>query len=95
MNQGQYNRLDIGTGLFLDTVFFGAIAVTNPIKAAPNSHLLTSINLFTGLRYEHLKFSFSYDFNTTKIGRTGGIYELSMTYQFDLDAKCFGCPNYY
>ena len=95
MNQGQYNRLDIGTGLFLDTVFFGATAVTNPMKRAPNSHLLTSFNLFTGLRYEHLKFSFSYDFNTSKIGKTGGIYELSMTYQFDIDAKCLGCPNYY
>jgi len=95
MNQGQYNRLDFGSGLFLDTVFFGAIGVVNPISNAQNSQFLTSVNLFTGLRYEHLKFSFSYDLNTSKIGRTGGIYELSMTYQFNLDAKCLGCPSYY
>jgi type IX secretion system PorP/SprF family membrane protein len=94
MQQGRYNRLDIGTSILFEKMFFGATAVTNPAKNGLNGHLLTSINLFTGLQYDHLRFGFSYDLNTSKIGKTGGIYELSLTYQFNLDVKCFGCPNY-
>jgi type IX secretion system PorP/SprF family membrane protein len=94
MQQGRYNRLDIGTSILFEKMFFGATAVTNPAKNGIDSHLLTSVNLFTGLQYDHLRFGFSYDLNTSKIGRTGGVYELSMTYQFNLDKKCFGCPNY-
>lgn len=94
MQQGRYNRLDIGTSILFEKMFFGATAVTNPAKNGIDSHLLSSVNLFTGLQYDHLRFGFSYDLNTSKIGRTGGVYELSMTYQFNLDKKCFGCPNY-
>jgi hypothetical protein len=94
MQQGRYNRLDIGTSILFEKMFFGATAVTNPAKNGINSQLLTSINLFTGLQYDHLRFGFSYDLNTSKIGKTGGIYELSLTYQFNMDVKCFGCPNY-
>lgn len=94
MQQGRYNRLDIGTSILFEKMFFGATAVTNPAKNGLNGYLLTSINLFTGLQYDHLRFGFSYDLNTSKIGKTGGIYELSLTYQFNLDVKCFGCPNY-
>lgn len=94
MNQGNYNRLDLGSSILFEKMFFGATAVTNPTKNGPNSQLLTSVNLFTGLQYEHLRLGLSYDLNTTKIGKTGGIYELSLTYQFNLDHKCFGCPNY-
>jgi hypothetical protein len=64
-------------------------------KKTGNSHFLTSVNAFGGLQYEHFKFGYSHDFSTSKIGQTGGIYELSVTYQFDLKVKCFGCPNYY
>jgi type IX secretion system PorP/SprF family membrane protein len=94
MQQGQYNRLDIGSSLMFERIFFGLTAVTNPAKNNNNSHLLTSINAFTGLQYENLRFGVSYDFNTSKIGRTGGVFELSLTYQFNLDIKCFGCPDY-
>jgi type IX secretion system PorP/SprF family membrane protein len=94
MQQGRYNRLDVGASILFEKMFFGATAVTNPSKNGIDSHLLTSVNLFTGLQYEHLKFGLSYDLNTSKIGKTGGIYELSLTYQFNLDIKCFGCPNY-
>ncbi len=94
MQQGRYNRLDIGTSILFEKMFFGATAVTNPAKNGLNGDLLTSINLFTGLQYDHLRFGFSYDLNTSKIGKTGGIYELSLTYQLNLDVKCFGCPNY-
>ena len=94
MMQGDYNRLDVGTGLIFSRFFFGAIAATNPSRNNPNSHLLTSINGFGGLQYEHFKFGYSYDFNVSGIGRTGGIHEFSLTYHFDLAAKCFGCPQY-
>ncbi|TDD97972.1 PorP/SprF family type IX secretion system membrane protein [Flavobacterium cellulosilyticum] len=94
MQQGRYNRLDIGASILFEKMFFGATAVTNPAKNGMNNQLLTSINLFTGLQYENLRLGFSYDLNTTKIGKTGGVYELSLTYQFNMDVKCFGCPNY-
>ncbi len=94
MQQGRYNRLDIGTSILFEKMFFGITAVTNPAKNSINSHLLTSINFFTGLQYENLRLGLSYDANTSKIGKTGGAYELSLTYQFNLDVKCFGCPNY-
>lgn len=94
MNQGEYNRLDFGSSIMFNTVFFGVSAVTNPWTKADNSHLITSLNVFGGLQYEHLKFGLSHDFSTSKMGKTGGIYELSLTYQFDLKVKCFGCPNY-
>lgn len=94
MQQGRYNRLDIGTSILFEKIFFGVTAVTNPAKNGLDGHLLTSVNLFTGLQYDHLRLGLSYDLNTTKIGRTGGVYELSLTYQFNLDKKCFGCPNY-
>lgn len=95
MHQGEYSRFDLGAGLVFKKLFFGLTAATNPGKKSNNSHFLTSINAYGGLQYEHFKFGYSYDFNTSKIGRTGGIYELSVTYQFDLKVKCLGCPNYY
>lgn len=94
MQQGRYNRFDLGASILFEKIFFGVTAVTNPAKNGMNGDLLTSVNLFTGLQYENLRLGLSYDFNTTKIGRTGGIYELSLTYQFNLAKKCFGCPNY-
>lgn len=94
MQQGQYNRLDLVTSLMFRNLFIGASAVTNPAKNNSNSHLLTSVNLFTGIQLEGLRAGVSYDLNASKIGKTGGIYEISLSYQFDLDIKCFGCPNY-
>lgn len=95
MQQGYYNRLDIGASILFEKIFFGMTAVTNPAKnTVNNNNLLTSVNAFTGLQYEHLRFGISYDFNTSSIGHTGGTYELSLTDQFNLDKKCFGCPNY-
>ncbi|MFV7236009.1 PorP/SprF family type IX secretion system membrane protein [Flavobacterium sp. ZB4R12] len=95
MHQGECSRFDLGTGLVFKKFFFGVSVATNPGRKTENSHFLTSVNAFGGLQYEHFKFGYSHDFNTSKIGKTGGIYELSVTYQFDLKVKCFGCPNYY
>jgi type IX secretion system PorP/SprF family membrane protein len=94
MDQGGYNRLDIGTSMIFSQLVIGATAALNPMKKTDQSHTLTSINVFSGLQYENFKIGFSYDINTSKIGRTGGVFELGLVYQFDVEArKCFGCPN--
>lgn len=80
MQQGEYNRLDIGSLFMVNQFLFGITTATNPAINDDNSHLLTSINAFFGLEYEAFRFGLSYDANTTKIGRTNGVYELSMTY---------------
>ncbi|QHI37257.1 hypothetical protein IMCC3317_26350 [Kordia antarctica] len=95
MSQGRFNRFDLGTSLSVGRFFLGATLVTNPSKNSGNSHVLTSVNAFTGMQYTNFRFGISYDFNTSQIGRTGGVYELSLTYQFDSEAKrCYGCPDY-
>ncbi|MEP5341261.1 MAG: PorP/SprF family type IX secretion system membrane protein [Algibacter sp.] len=89
MQQGEFNRLDLGTTIKLNKLLLGAMAVTNPAKNYNNSHFLTSINALVGLEYEQLRFGFSYDISTSNIGRTDGIYELSITYL----AGCLICRD--
>jgi hypothetical protein len=78
----------------MDQFSLGLLAATNPIKTDSNSHFLTSINAFIGMDWEGFRFGYSYDFNVTQIGRTGGVYELSVTYDFLNNDNCFGCPDY-
>ena len=73
----------------LEMLMLGLTAVTNPAKNDANSHLLTSVNAFIGLELERLRFGFSYDFNTSNIGRTNGVFELSVTYL----TSCLICRN--
>jgi hypothetical protein len=80
MQQGEYNRLDIGSLFMVNQFLIGITAATNPAKNDANSHLLTSINGFLGLEYETFRFGLSYDANTSKIGNTNGVYEFSVTY---------------
>lgn len=94
MMQGAYNRFDLGAKYEMDRFAFGLLAATNPIKTDPNSHFLTSINAFVGMDWEGFRFGYSYDFNVTEIGRTGGVYELSISYDFLNNDNCFGCPDY-
>jgi type IX secretion system PorP/SprF family membrane protein len=94
MQQGPYNRFDLGTKYQMERFSFGLLAATNPIKSDQNSHFLTSINAFVGMDWEGFRFGYSYDFNVTEIGRTGGVYELSISYDFLNNDNCFGCPDY-
>ncbi len=80
MQQGEYNRLDIGSLFMVNQFLIGVTAATNPAKNDNNSHMLTSVNGFFGLEYTEFRFGLSYDMNTSKIGRTNGVYELSVTY---------------
>lgn len=89
MQQGQFNRLDVGALTQIDALLLGITAATNPAKNDDNSHLLTSMNLFVGLEYTNFRFGLSYDFNTTGIGRTDGVYELSITYL----SRCRSCST--
>jgi len=95
MQQAKYNRMDLGAGLIFERIFVGAIAATNPSRNSSNSHLLTSVNPYFGLKYESFKIGYSYDANTSGIGRTGGIHEFSLVYHFNWEKQCQGCPDYY
>lgn len=94
MKQGEYNRFDIGPKYKLDRFSFSVLAATNPFRTDSNSHFLTSINAFVGMEWNDFSFGYSWDFNTSDIGKTGGVYELSVSYKFDSKRNCFGCPNY-
>jgi type IX secretion system PorP/SprF family membrane protein len=94
MKQSQYNRFDVGTALVFEQFTFGATAATNVGRKSENSHYLTSINPFGSVQLGHFIVGASYDFNTSAIGRSPGMYELSITWQHDLNIKCSGCPNY-
>ena len=74
MQQGPYNRFDLGTKYQMERFSFGLLAATNPIKSDQNSHFLTSINAFVGMDWEGFRFGYSYDFNVTEI-----VHSFSMT----------------
>jgi len=94
MKQAEYNRLDFGLQYAQDWFTFGLLAATNPIRSNPNSHFLTSINAVAGIAWEGFKFGYSYSFNMSDIGREGGVYELSVSWQGGDSSNCFGCPKY-
>jgi type IX secretion system PorP/SprF family membrane protein len=89
MQQGQYNRFDIGSLFQMDLFLLGITAATNPARNFNNSHLITSINTFIGLEYTEFRFGLSYDLNTSKIGNTRGVYEFSLTYL----SRCRRCST--
>ena len=95
MYQGAYNRLDFGAQYVVDRFSFAVLGTSNPMRNNPESHLLTSINASLGFKWEQWKFGYSYDFNTSKIGKTGGIYEISISYDFDNNRNCYGCPRFF
>lgn len=95
MKQSRYNRLDLGGMIIFNQAVLGITAATNPVRNDANSQLLTSLNFHGGLQFNHFTFGYSYDLNTTKIGRSGGAHELSLTYKFDLEPSCFGLPDRY
>ena len=94
MKQAEYNRLDFGAQYTQDWFAFALLAATNPSRSNPNSHFLTSMNAVVGVAWEGFKFGYSYSFNTSKIGRDGGVYELSVSWQGGDGSNCFGCPRY-
>ncbi|OYU84557.1 MAG: hypothetical protein CFE24_05845 [Flavobacterium sp. BFFFF2] len=80
MKQGAFSRLDVGTILTVNSFYVGPTFSLNPTKNTPGASTLISVNPSFGLLYENFKLGLSYDYNTTPIGKTGGVYELSLTY---------------
>ena len=92
MRQSQFNRLDIGTSLEMNTYSFGIIAATNPEGRSTNSHIVTSLNPFISMRAGEFKFGYSYDINTSRFGQNQGVHELTLTWQSKY--TCRNCENY-
>jgi type IX secretion system PorP/SprF family membrane protein len=95
MRQSQFNRLDIGTALKFKALTIGANLATNPDGKSGNSHLITSINPYVSVHFSDFNFGYSYDFNISKIGRTQGIHELSLTWQLRFCDDCEAKINKY
>ena len=92
MRQSQYNRLDLGFVMELPMFSFGVIAATNPERKSPNSHFITSLNPIISMKLDQFTFGYSYDLNTSRMGRTQGVHELSLTWQSN--HTCSRCDNY-
>lgn len=92
MRQSQYNRLDIGGIMELPMFSFGVMAVTNPEGKSNNSHFITSVNPIISMKLGAFTFGYSYDLNTSRIGNTQGVHELSLTWQSN--HTCNRCDNY-
>ena len=92
MRQSQYNRLDIGGIVELPMFSFGILAAINPEGKSNESHLITSINPIISMKLGEFTFGYSYDLNTSRIGRTQGVHELSLTWQSN--HTCSQCDNY-
>jgi type IX secretion system PorP/SprF family membrane protein len=95
MRQSEYNRLDIGSALMFKDFSVGATLVTNTEHKSSNGHYLSSINPFLYAQLmEHFIVGLSYDFNTSKIKSSPAIFELSLTWQLEMNQDCSHCPNY-
>lgn len=92
MKQAQYNRLDFGTAIELKPLMVGVIGAANPGGKSDNSHLLTSVNIFGSIQLNRFVLGYSYDINTSKLGNTQGVHELSITWQ--IGRECSSCDNY-
>ena len=92
MRQSQFNRLDIGGGFELGMFTIGAIAAINPERKSTYSHFLTSINPFASFKLGDFDFGYSYDLNTSRLGNTQGVHELSVIWSSS--HTCSSCDNY-
>ncbi len=92
MRQSQYNRLDIGAMFEAGYFTIGALAALNPERRDSNAHLLTSINPVATFTLSEFTFGYSYDLNTSKLGQTQGVHELSLTWTSK--HVCNSCNNY-
>lgn len=92
MRQSRYNRLDIGAVMDFTRFSFGIIAVTNPERRSSNSHLITSVNPIISFKTGRFTFGYSYDLNASRIGRTQGVHELTLSWQSS--KICDRCDNY-
>jgi type IX secretion system PorP/SprF family membrane protein len=84
MRQNDYDRIDLGSRFQIEAFTFGALATFAPTSLTDNSHKLTSINFVTNLDYKKFRFGYSYDLNVSSLLKTKGVFEISVSYIFDL-----------
>ena len=92
MRQSEYNRLDVGSIVDYGRFSLGTFAAVNLERRTENAHLLTSINPVATLTFGEFKLGYSLDINTSGIGRTGGVHELTLVWQSS--RQCSKCDNY-
>jgi len=88
MQQGSYNRFDLGLQyIFEDQMSFGMMVATIPSKNTEATSTINSISTFAGIRWQGFRFGYSYDINTTALVNTGGIHEFSVSYDFEINIR--------
>jgi hypothetical protein len=88
MRQGAINRLDVGIQYVVEDLFsISVLVATSPIKNANQNSLISSVSMFTGIRWNGFRFGYSYDVNTTQLSNTGGIHEFSVSYDFIVNIR--------
>jgi len=92
MRQSEYNRFDLGAVMDYGRFSIGVLSAVNLERKTNDGHLLTSVNPVATLNLGEFRFGYSYDINTSGIGRTGGIHELTMVWQSS--RECSKCDNY-
>ena len=99
MQQGVYNRLDIGLQyIFEDQMSFGMMVTTIPSKNTIEASTINSISTFAGIRWQGFRFGYSYDINTTELVNTGGIHEFSVSYDFEINIRAldrYKCVSFF
>jgi type IX secretion system PorP/SprF family membrane protein len=92
MRQAQYNRFDLGGVMDYGRFSLGAFTAVNLERKDDNSHILSSVNPVATFTSGEFVFGYSFDINTSRIGRTGGVHELTLVWQSSRD--CSKCDNY-
>ncbi len=90
MKQSSFDRLDIGSLVEFNAISLGAFASITPTDITGNSHRFTSINLLANIDLRRFTFGYSYDLNISSLKNTKGIFEISISYDFD---SIFGNDN--
>lgn len=83
MRQSNFDRFDLGTYIEFNNIAFGVSGVVTPTTIDADSHKFTSLNLLTNLTYRRFTFGYSYDLNLSNLRRTKGIFEISISYNFN------------
>jgi type IX secretion system PorP/SprF family membrane protein len=93
MNQGVYNRFDLGAELETSSGFIiGGILATSPVKYHEESTTINALNIITGFVWDNIKVGYSYDISLSGLKGTNGVHELSISYTFkSVFNSRFGC----
>jgi hypothetical protein len=60
---------------------------TNTNKYSNDAKLINGFTTFFGLKWQGYRFGYSYDVNTLSILNSGGVHEVSLSYDFDINQR--------